>query len=112
MSTEKFEVDTGLLRSGSDSSDFAGTAARKAADRLSEASVPQGIFGDFGAAQAFHSAVTTARDNHVQRSQEHHARLADIASKGHLGARAVTDTDTGAAQAIGSAGDHVGEGGS
>src|SRR5690349_21406017 len=100
MSTGKFEVDSGLLRSGSDSSGFAGAAARKAANRLTEASLPQGIFGEFAAAQAFHSAVSTARDGHVQRSQDHHARLTDIESKGHIGARVVTDTDAGASAAI------------
>jgi|SRR5436190_23873212 hypothetical protein len=112
MSTGKFEVDTGLLRFGCDSSGFAGAAARKAANRLTEASLPKGIFGDFAAAEAFHSAVSTARDGHVQRSQDHDARLTDISSKGHIGARAVADTDAGAAEAIGSAGDRVGEGGS
>jgi alanine racemase len=112
MSRGKFEVDTALLRSGSDSSGFAGAAARKAASRLTEASLPQGIFGHFAAAESFHSAVSTARDSHVQRAQDHDARLSDISSKGHIGARAMADTDAGAAEAIGSAGDQVVEGGS
>jgi hypothetical protein len=111
MPTGKFEVDTGLLRSGSDSSGFAGAAARKAANRLAEASLAQGMFGDFAAAQAFHGAVSSARDSHVHRSHDHHARLTNIASKGHIGARALADTDTGAAETIGSAGDQV-DGGS
>jgi hypothetical protein len=89
MPSGKFEVDTGVLHSGSDFSGFAGAAARKAANRLTEASLPQGIFGDFAAADAFHSAVTTARDTHVQRSHDHDARLTDISSKGHIGARAL-----------------------
>src|SRR5690242_17839136 len=112
MSTEKIQVDTALLRSGSDSSGFAGAAARKAASRLTETSLPEGIFGDFAAAQAFHSTVSTARDSHVKRSHDHDARLTDVSSKGHIGARAMADTDTGAAEAIGSAGDRVGDGGS
>ena len=112
MSSGKFEVDTGLLRSGSDYSGFAGAAAKKAANRLTEASLPQGMFGDFAAAQEFHGAVSTARDSHVQRSQDHEARLTDISSKGHIGARAMANTDAGAAEAIGSAGDQVGDGGS
>lgn len=112
MSTEKFEVDTALLRSGSDSSGYAGAAARKAASRLTEASLPQGIFGEFAAAESFHGAVSTARDSHVQRSQDHEARLTDISSKGHIGARVLADTDHREAEAIGSAGDHVGDSGS
>jgi hypothetical protein len=112
MSSGKFEVDTGLLRSGSDSSGFAGAAARKAANRLTEASLPQGIFGDFAGADAFHSAVSTARDDHVQRSRDHDARLTDISSKGHIGARVLADTDAVAAEAIDSARDRVREGGS
>jgi hypothetical protein len=70
------------------------------------------MFGGFAAADAFHSALTQARDTHVQRSHEHDARLTDISSKGHIGARALANTDAGAAEAIGSAGDRLGEGGS
>jgi hypothetical protein len=102
------EFNTGLLHAGSDSSWFAGAAARKAADRLSGAALPQGIFGEFNAAERFHSAVSTAMDTHVQRAQDHHARLTDIAGKGHVGARALSDTDAGAARALDSAGDQLG----
>lgn len=107
MAAQKAEYNTDLLRSGSDSSSFAGSAAQKAASRLSDAVLPQGIFGEFAAAEGFHNAALNARDNHLQRSQDHHARLTDIASKGHIGAGVLTDTDSGAAQAIATAGDHL-----
>lgn len=67
--------------------------------------LPRGIFGEFAAAEGFHSAALKARDSHLQRSQDHHARLTDIASKGHIGAGVVTDTDSDAAQAIAGASD-------
>src|SRR5690349_16889432 len=104
MSRGKFEVDTRLLHSGSDSSEFAGAAAQKAANRLADASMQQGIFGEFAAAESFQRALATARDDHVQRSQDHHARLKSISGKGHIGAQAVDDTDAGVADAIASAG--------
>jgi hypothetical protein len=105
--TEKFEVDPDLLRSGGESSGYAGAAARKAAARLEESNAARGIFGDFDAAHAFHSALTTARDEHVERMHAHDAALRDIASKAPAGARAVTDTDESSADAIGAAGDAI-----
>ena len=104
----KFEVNTGLLHSGGDSSEFAGTAAKKAATRLTETNPAQGIFGDFDAASAFQNALTAARDVHVQRSHDHDARLRSISDKARAGAWAVTATDDSSADAIGSVGHEIG----
>lgn len=96
------------MRTGGDSSEFAGAAAKKAAARLAQTSPAQGIFGDFDAASAFHKALTAARDDHVQRSHDHDARLRDISGKAYFGAWAVADTDANGADAIRSAGDEIG----
>lgn len=108
MPRGKFEVNAGLLHCGGDSSEFAGAAAKKAATRLAETSPAQGIFGDFDAANTFQQALTTARDDHVQRSHDHDARLRGISGTAQTGAWAVTNTDGNSADAIGSVGDEIG----
>jgi hypothetical protein len=109
MAGGELTFDTGLLHNGSDSSEFAAAAARKAAACLSRAIVPKGMFGDFSAAEGFHTAARAALNSHTQRLQEHHARLTDIAAKGHSSARALSATDADSAQAIGNAGDQLGD---
>jgi hypothetical protein len=108
MSTGDFEVDTTKLHSAGETTGFAGEAARKAAARLGETAPASKIFGDFDAAHSFHSALTTARDEHQQRSEAHRAALSDISAKSHLGARMVSTADRDGAESIKSAGNKLG----
>ncbi|MEX3654953.1 DUF2563 family protein [Mycolicibacterium fortuitum] len=107
MARGKLDFNTHFMQAAGDSSGFAGEAAKKAASRLADAGASQGIFGDFDAANAFHSALVAARDDHVQRAHDHDARLRDISGKAHSGAWALTETDGNSADAIGSAGDEI-----
>jgi hypothetical protein len=112
MQEGKIEFDTDLLRSGSDTSGFAAAAAQKAASRLREASAKQGIFGDFDAANAFHSALTTAQDSHVERADSHSTRMSDIADKSQTGARELDKSVAASVDAIESAGEQIDNAGS
>ena len=71
-------VDTGLLHSGASSSHEAGGYARDGADHLSGASVGDGIFGGFPAADNFGAAVGAAHSSHVKLLQGHQQSLSSL----------------------------------
>lgn len=87
-------VDTDLLHSGGDQSHRAGGHARDGADRLAQGPLESGMFGDFGAADAFHDAVTTSHGQHVKTLQAHHETLTGVGTKAHVAAKGFTNMDT------------------
>ena len=52
-------VEPDVLKDGADVSRSAGRIALSGADALSHAAIPAGMFGDFDAAHAFHSTLTS-----------------------------------------------------
>lgn len=86
-------VDTDLLHSGGNESHRAGGHAQEGADQLARGPLASGMFGDFAAADAFHSAVTLAHTQHVQNLQGHKQTLTDVGSKAHSAAKGFTSMD-------------------
>ncbi|WP_396919322.1 DUF2563 family protein [Mycolicibacterium sp.] len=107
MQEGEIEFDTDLLRSGSDTSGFAAAAAHKAASRLREAAAKEGIFGDFDAANSFHSSLTAVQDSHVERATGHGSRMSAISGNSQLGACAFDKTKDASVEAIESAGERI-----
>ncbi|BBN50712.1 MULTISPECIES: DUF2563 family protein [Mycobacterium avium complex (MAC)] len=86
-------VDTDLLHSGGNQSHRAGGHARDGADQLAGGTVASGMFGDFAAADAFHSAVAVAHEQHVQNLQAHSETLTGVGTKAHHAANSFTNMD-------------------
>ncbi|OJZ64759.1 hypothetical protein BRW65_28695 [Mycobacterium paraffinicum] len=86
-------VDTELLHSGGNESHRAGGHAQEGADQLARGPLASGMFGDFAAADAFHSAVTAAHTQHVKNLQGHQQTLTDVGSKAHHAAKGFTSMD-------------------
>lgn len=86
-------VDTALLHSGGNDSHRAGGRAQEGADQLARGPLGSGMFGDFAAADLFHSAITAAHTQHVQTLQGHHQALTDVGSKAHHAAKGFTSMD-------------------
>jgi hypothetical protein len=86
-------VDTELLHSGGNQSHRAGGHAQEGADHLAQGTVASGMFGDFDAANAFHSAVTAAHGQHVKTLQGHSETLTGVGTKAHQAANGFTDMD-------------------
>lgn len=79
-------VDPGLLQLGAKESHRAGEHARDGADHLARGPVAAGMFGDFAAADAFHEALSAARDAHARSLQAHHDALAAAGAKANYAA--------------------------
>ncbi|ORA15394.1 DUF2563 family protein [Mycobacterium arosiense] len=86
-------VDTDLLHSGGDQSHRAGGHAQDGADQLAGGTVESGMFGDFAAAAAFHSAVAAAHGQHVKTLQSHSETLTSVGTKAHHAAKGFTNMD-------------------
>jgi hypothetical protein len=52
------------------------------------------MFGDFGAAEAFHGAVSAAHGQHVKNLQAHSETLTGVGTKAHAAATGFTNMDT------------------
>ncbi|ORV24924.1 hypothetical protein AWB99_05430 [Mycolicibacterium confluentis] len=65
------EFDTDHMRAGATCSHTAAEHAELARETLNRATVASGIFGDFGGARAFHSAVTTAHSCNTDVAATH-----------------------------------------
>lgn len=100
MSEGEIEVNAAGLNAGGDFCQYAAGSARRAANRLGEASVASGIFGDFAEAQSFHSALQTAHQAHVEQLGAHHVSLTGLSGKAGTAATAFTNTDESAAAEI------------
>jgi len=86
-------VDTALLHSGGSDSHRAGWHAQEGADQLARGPLGSGMFGDFAAADTFHSAVTAAHTQHMQTLQGHQQTLTDVGAKAHHAAKGFTGMD-------------------
>lgn len=86
-------VDTDLLHSGGNQSHRAGGHAQDGADQLAGGTVASGMFGDFAAADAFHSAVSAAHGQHVKALQGHSETLTGVGTKAHHAANGFTNMD-------------------
>ncbi|OBF57282.1 hypothetical protein A5756_09930 [Mycobacterium sp. 852002-53434_SCH5985345] len=86
-------VDPALLHSGGNDSHRAGGHAQEGADQLARGPLGSGMFGDFAAADSFHSAITAAHTQHVQTLQGHQRTLTDVGSKAHHAAKGFTSMD-------------------
>lgn len=79
-------VDTAHLRAGANTSYQAADHAYEGSAKLSRASVPTGIFGDFDHADDFHTAVTGAHGRHVEALNSHYEQLGVLGDKAHSAA--------------------------
>ncbi|BDB42278.1 MULTISPECIES: DUF2563 family protein [Mycobacterium] len=86
-------VDSAMLHSGSGQAHRAGAHAHQAAAHLSQAVLGTQMFGDFAAAEAFHSVAGLARDRHARILLGHRETLDTIADNAHLAAATFTDMD-------------------
>jgi hypothetical protein len=86
-------VDTGLLHSGGDQSHRAGGYAQEGANRLSQAPLLSGMFGEFSAAETFHDAVSAAHGQHVRTLRVHQEALTAVGGKAHRAAAGFTDME-------------------
>lgn len=86
-------VDTEQLHSGGNQSHRAGGHAQEGADHLAGGTVASGMFGDFEAAEAFHTAVTAAHGQHVKSLQGHSETLTSVGTKAHHAADGFTNMD-------------------
>lgn len=86
-------VDPQALRAGANASDDAGGHADTGAQRLDLAGLTTGMFGDFEAANSFHTALGTAKDDHRDALHGHHDNLAGIAENVRAAAATFTSMD-------------------
>lgn len=86
-------VDTELLHSGGNQSHRAGGHAQEGADHLAGGTLAAGMFGDFAAADCFHSAVAAAHGQHVKNLQGHSETLTGVGTKAHHAANGFTNMD-------------------
>lgn len=101
------EVDTHTLRFGADRCAEAAGMARAGGNKLASAAPMSGIFGDFSEAHAFHQAVSSAHQGHVERPNGHDHALTMVSDKGHQAAAVFVATDSQSAEAIEAAGGFV-----
>lgn len=76
-------VNTDDMRAGADRSYRASDFAKDAADALSRATVRNGIFGSFAAADTFRAAMADNHSNHAERMRSHHTGLGVLGDKTH-----------------------------
>ena len=94
------QFDVAAMRSGANRSDNAAWLAMEAADQLSRAAVPAGIFGAVAAAESFCSAVDKTHSNHVERLRGQQNRLGVLGDKTHTTASAFLDMEGRNAEAL------------
>jgi uncharacterized protein DUF2563 len=88
-------VEPEVLKDGADVSRNAGQIVGNGADALAKAPIPTGIFGDFDAAHAFHSALSAGHQSHVQAMRGNHRTLTDVGDKAHRAATSFSETEAG-----------------
>ncbi len=93
-------VDTGLLHSGANESHRAGGHAQDGANHLWRGPLVSGMFGEFGAAELFHDAVSAAHGQHVKNLQAHQEELTALGGKAHRAASEFTGMDEGNAATL------------
>ncbi|BAX93105.1 DUF2563 family protein [Mycobacterium shigaense] len=86
-------VNPQLLHSGGHQTHRAADHAQDAANHLSRAALPSGMFGDFPAADDFHNIVSAAHAHHAKTLQAHHETLNGIGRKAHRAATEFVDMD-------------------
>ncbi len=94
------QVDVGEMRSGANRSYTAASLAMEGADQLGRANPVSGIFGAFPAAESFHSALSEAHSNHIQRLRSHENHLGVLGDKGHKTASVFIDMEERNAEAL------------
>jgi len=94
------QVDVEEMRSGANRSYNAAALAMEGADQLSRGNPASGIFGAFPAAESFHSALSEAHSNHVQRLRDHENRLGVLGDKGHKTASVFVEMEERNAEAL------------
>jgi hypothetical protein len=72
-----------MLHSGATDSGRAGGHAQTGRDRLAAAPQVAGMFGDFGAAHAFHETVIESHSHHVETLGRHREFLGGIGQQAH-----------------------------
>lgn len=74
-------VDPELLDSGVNETHRASAHAEEGAEHLARGLLLSGMFGDFGAGEMFHAAVSSARTRHVRGLNAHQEALTMVAAK-------------------------------
>jgi hypothetical protein len=86
-------VDTEWLHLGANESHRAAGHASEGAGQLSRAPLSSGMFGDFGAADVFHRAVSLTHAGHAKTLQFHHQTLTRLGDRAHQAAAEFTAMD-------------------
>ncbi|KAA0110774.1 DUF2563 family protein [Mycolicibacterium sp. P1-5] len=94
------QVDVDEMRNGANRSYNAADRAHEGASALSRAAVTSGIFGDFEAAEAFHSALSRTHTHHVARMQDHCTGLGALGDKAHQAASGFGDMEERNTEAV------------
>lgn len=100
MAVHSLEVDVTHLHAGADRCVDAAGIALSGAGNFESKSPTTGMFGDFPAAHAFHGALATAHQSHVERLQGHHRSLTDISDKSRAAADQFTAQDASGAESL------------
>lgn len=82
-----------MLRSRTAETRGASEHAHAGAAGLNQTAVAPGIFGGFGAADVFHSALSTAHTEHITTLPGHRQTLTDVGDKADRAAREFTAMD-------------------
>jgi hypothetical protein len=94
------EVDPTHLHAGADRCGDAAEMSMAAAGKLAAKKPTAGIFGDFGEAHAFHDAISTAHQNHVEQLHGHHRALTVISDRSRTAAYEFTAVDGSASDSL------------
>mgnify|MGYP000243367417 FL=1 len=100
MAERSMEVDPAHLHAGATRCHEAAETALSAAGELGGKKPTAGMFGDFDEAHAFHQALTTAHQGHVEQLQGHHSALTDIGDKSRSGAHTFTAAEASNAETL------------
>jgi len=87
------EVNTEHMLGGGDSCRYAADAARKGAERLARETIEPNIFGNFDAGHQFHSVITAAHQDHIERLIGHDEALTGLSDHAKDAAQLFTATD-------------------
>lgn len=86
-------VDVEEMRAGANTSYNASWLAMEGKQALSRTSVLAGIFGDFAAADDFHSGISDAHAQHLAQLRANESRLGNLGDKAHVAASAFVDME-------------------
>lgn len=100
MAEQRMEVDPAHLHAGADRSMDAADTALTGAGKLEGKPPTAGIFGDFAAAHAFHEALSSAHQAHVERLRDHHRALTDVSDKSRAAANRFITQDVASADSL------------